>query len=255
MNRPEPVRVLIADDEPLARRKLRGFLTRHDGFELVGEAADGSEAATAIADLEPDLVLLDIHMPGLDGFEVLSACGEAELPSVVFVTAYDEHAVQAFDVGAIDYLLKPIDAERFSEALDRVLERRRSGERPHGALAEALARLGARTSSIERFLVRKRTRSLFVNARDVVWIEGAGNYVRLHVEGAQHSIRATLSELERRLDASRFVRIHKSTIVTLERIDRLEPWSHGDQLVILTDGTNLRMSRRYRDRIPAVYEG
>jgi two-component system, LytTR family, response regulator len=249
------IRTVIIDDEPLARDKLRGFLARHPAFTLVGEAADGRSALSLLEEARPDLALLDIQMPELDGFEVLSALEGQSLPYVIFVTAYDEYAVQAFEVGAVDYLLKPVAPDRFDQALQRAEERLGRGADPQFAarLTRALEQLAPARPPVERFLVRERGRSSFVAVAEIDWIEAAGNYLKLHARSGTHLIRATMKEIEARLDPARFVRIHRTTIVNLDRVRYLEPWSHGDQVVVLQSGEKLTLSRRFRDRLPRTF--
>lgn len=249
------IRTVLIDDEPLARDKLRGFLVRHPAFELVGEAGDGRSALTLLEEARPDLAFLDIQMPELDGFEVLAALEGPALPYVIFVTAYDAYAVQAFEVGAVDYLLKPVAPDRFDQALERAEERLRRGADPAFAakLARALEQLAPARPPVERFLVRERGRSSFVPVAEIDWIEAAGNYLKLHARSGTHLIRATMKEIEARLDPARFVRIHRTTIVNLDRVRFLEPWSHGDQVVVLQSGEKLTLSRRYRDRLPRTF--
>lgn len=247
-----PLRAAVVDDEPLAREKLRGFLARLPGFSLAGEAADGLAAIALIERERPDLVLLDIQMPELDGFEVLTALDPAAVPYVIFVTAYDHYAVKAFEVGAVDYLLKPVAPDRFEQAMTRA-EREILGGGA-GALAERLARaLEAAAPArprLDRFLIRERERSRFVSAAEVDWIEAAGNYLKLHTRDGIHLLRGTLKDLLPRLDPGRFARIHRTTIVNLERVRYLEPWSHGDQVVVLERGERLTLSRRFRNALP-----
>jgi two-component system LytT family response regulator len=250
-------RTLIIDDEPPARDKLRGFLARQPAFELVGEAGDGLEAITEIETRKPDLILLDIQMPELDGFEVLASLQSEKLPYVIFVTAFDHYAVKAFEVGAVDYLLKPVAPDRF----DRALERAEAGLRdaPSGALADRLTRaleeVAKSRPKLERFLIREASRSRFVPVSAVEWIEAAGNYLKLHTREAVHLVRGTMKEIEERLDPAHFARIHRTVIVNLDRISYLEPWSHGDQLVVLESGARLTASRRFRDRLPGGLSG
>lgn len=246
------IRAVIVDDEPLAREKLRGFLARHPDLELVGEAGDGLEAVAVIERLRPELLLLDIQMPELDGLEVLAALDGPATPYVIFVTAFDHYAVQAFAVGAVDYLLKPVASDRF----DQAVERARAGLRREGeaALAERLARMleaaAPHRPRLERFLVRERDRSRFVSPQEVDWIEAAGNYLKLHATSGTHLLRGTMKDLLPRLDPARFARIHRTTIVNLQRVKYLEPWSHGDQIVVLETGERLTLSRRFRDALP-----
>jgi two-component system, LytTR family, response regulator len=253
----EPVRVLIADDEPPARAKLRRFLDADPEVALVGEAASGTEAVEMIERLRPDLVFLDIQMPGADGFGVLQAVDPAALPHVVFVTAYDEHALRAFEVHAVDYLLKPYDADRFRTALARASERVRARPPAGGdALDERIRRVLAEgrpaPAYLERVLVRTGVRAVFVRTDEVDWLEAEENYVRVHAGAESYLVRGTLAGLEERLDPARFIRVHRSHIVNLASIRELHPWSHGDWMIVLRDGRELMLSRRYRDRIPEL---
>ncbi|HEX7118234.1 MAG TPA: LytTR family DNA-binding domain-containing protein [Longimicrobiales bacterium] len=248
------IRVLIVDDEPPARAKVRRFLAADPEIEVVGEAGSGVEAVEAVAALAPDLVFLDVQMPGLDGFGVLDALGAGAVPDVVFVTAYDEYAVRAFEVHAVDYLLKPVGPDRFQRALGRAKARVRA--RRDGAddgldrrLREVLEQVRARPAYLERLLVPDGARSVLLDVDRIDWIEAERNYVRLHVGAASHLLRGTLAALEARLDPARFIRIHRSHIVNADRVREIHPWSHGDQLVVLRDGTELTLSRRYRDRL------
>ena len=257
------IRVLIVDDEPLARRGIRARLAAADDIEVVGECAGGREAIRVIRELGPDLVFLDVQMPGVDGFGVIEAVGGAEMPVVVFVTAYDQHAIHAFEAQALDYLLKPIDDERFERALERA--RRRIGEHRESALGRRLAAVLAepralaapqrRERSASRFLVKKGGKVIVVATEEVDWIEAAGDYVRLHVGRETHLLRETMSAMEEHLDPHRFVRIHRSTIVNVERIRELLPHFNREYLVVLRDGTELKLSRGYRDRLDPILGG
>jgi two-component system, LytTR family, response regulator len=249
------IRVVFADDEAPARSKVRRLLRSHADIEVVGEAATGTEALTLVRTTQPDLLLLDVQMPPPDGLGVvrtLQQAGDA-VPHVVFLTAHDAYAVQAFDLHAVDYLTKPFDAARFDRAIERARQVIR--DRPPG-LDEKLARLidGLRTAEpyLDRLLVREGHKSLLVRTADVDWIEAAENYVVLHAAGSSYMIRGTLQELETRLDPRRFIRIHRSRIVNLDSVSELHPWSHGDIQIALKDGTRLMLSRRFRDRLPAL---
>lgn len=244
---------VVVDDEPHARAKLRRFMDADGRLELVGEAGDGLEAVRVVEETRPDLLFLDIQMPEMDGFEVLQELDPAVDPRVVFVTAHDQHALRAFDVRALDYLLKPVDPERFEEAVDRAVEAYGAGAGVRPDPRSVLAELPADRRALTRFLVRSRSRMLLVPTERVDWIGAAGNYVEIHCGKETHLVRGTLQDLEARLDPARFVRIHRSTMVNLERIKELHPWSHGDLLVVLTDGAELRLSRRYRDRLAGVF--
>jgi two-component system LytT family response regulator len=253
----EPVRVLIADDEPPARAKLRRFLHAEPGVELAGEAASGTEAVELIERLRPDLVFLDIQMPGADGFGVLQAIDPAAMPHVVFVTAYDEYALRAFEVHAVDYLLKPFDAGRFRTALARARERVRSRppaghEELDARIRRALAEARPGPAYLERVLVRTGARAVFLRVDEIDWIQAEENYVRLHARRESYLVRGTLAGLEERLDPARFIRVHRSHMVNLASVRELHPWSHGDWMIVLRDGRELMLSRRYRDRIPEL---
>ena len=248
--KPPRIRTLIADDEPLARERLRMLLAAEDWFELVGEAVGGLQAIDAIQRLRPDLVFLDIQMPGATGFEVIESIGTDQMPFVVFVTAYDQYALKAFDVHAIDYLLKPFDKERFQTSLARArqqLERRTTGELER-RLIELMQDLRPATS-MERFVIKASGRVFFVRAEDIDWIEAAGNYVKLHVGTEAHLFRETMNALESRLHPDTFYRIHRSHIVNIERVRELQPWFNGEYVVFLKDGTRLTLSRGYREKL------
>jgi len=244
------LRVLVVDDEPPARRKLMAHLGAEPGVEIVGEAGDGLEAVQAIRRLAPDLVFLDVQMPGLDGFEVLAAVGPESMPAVIFATAFDEYAVKAFEVEAIDYLLKPFDAARFRRAFGRARE---ALEATRGSAGDAsLERLLHNVEAgrpLRRIVVSERDRVIFVPLDDVTHLSSEGNYVRVCTRGGSHLIRDTLTRLEQRLDAERFARIHRTGIVAVDAILELRPGTHGDHEVVLVTGERLRLSRRYRDRL------
>ena len=244
-------RVLIVDDEPLARDGVRIHLEDQSDFEVAGEAGNGEEAVAAIRELRPDVVFLDVQMPGLDGFGVLGALAGETLPQIVFVTAYDQFALQAFEAHALDYLLKPFDEERFLRSLDRVRHQLRSHRRGdlEDRLVTLLEELGDRPRYLERFVVRAGGKILILRAEDVDWIEAAANYVKLHVGGRVYLMRETMTRLEQSLDPSHFVRIHRSTIVRVDRIRMLEPLFQGDYVVVLHDGARLPTSRTYRDNL------
>ncbi|MGH7470267.1 MAG: LytR/AlgR family response regulator transcription factor [Longimicrobiales bacterium] len=250
MSRP-PVRAraLLIDDEVLARQRLRALLEDEPRIEVVGEAAGGRAAVERIRELSPDLVFLDVQMPGLDGFEVLRALDPGRLPFVIFVTAHDEHAIRGFEVNAVDYLLKPVTEERFRAAVDRVLERLQQPRTDMEArLLDALERL-QRAEPPDRIPVHTGNGVVFVRTDELDWAEVAGDYVKLHTGATTHLLRETMTDLERRLPPAQFVRIHRSTLVNLSRVAQVQPWSKGDFLLILHDGTRLVSGRTYRERI------
>jgi two-component system LytT family response regulator len=244
------VRVLIVDDEPVVRSGIQRLLEGEPGVTVIGEARHGREAIQIIETHSPDVVFLDVQMPEMDGLDVVRALGGGSpLPAIVFVTAYDRYAVQAFELHAIDYLLKPFDAERFRAALQRV--RRHLAERDRDGLAERmtelLALLRPEGGRLTRFLVRVGRKVVLVNADDVEWLEAADNYVRLHTGAGHHLVRETMKHLEDRLDPAAFVRIHRSVIENLPRVAELRPPPSGDCDVLLRSGATVSPSRRYRE--------
>lgn len=258
------LRAIIVDDEPAARRGVRLLLERDPGVEIAGEAATGAEAAALIASERPDLAFLDVQMPGSDGFEALSRIDPALAPVVVFVTAYDEHALRAFEVHAVDYLLKPYDDARFAAALQRAKQeaRRRQTDAVNSHLTQLLALLrqtGDRTAAAQaaekpgdRILLKSSGEIFFLKAEEIDWIEAEGDYMKFHVAGRAHLMRETMARLEARLDPKRFIRIHRSTIVNIDRLRKLSPSFAGEYAVILHDGTKLKLSRGYHERIAAL---
>jgi len=220
-------------------------------IEIVGQCANGLEAIAAIEEEHPDVIFLDIQMPGLNGFEMLEALGSDNLPFVVFVTAYDEYAVKAFEVHALDYLLKPFDRSRLQDCLARVRKQQHSTS-PN--LHELLEQFRPK-EYLSRFVVKTRGRVLLLKIDDVDSLEASGNYVELRSGKQSYLVRETLNDVERKLDPQRFARVHRSTIVNLDRIQELQPWSHGDFIVVLKDGAKLRLSRRYRQNIKTITGG
>ena len=285
------VRVLIVDDESLARQRVRRLVQSEADVEVVGEAGSGHEAVALIRELRPDLVCLDVQMPGLDGFGVLRELDGGHVPMVLFVTAYDEHAQRAFDVHAVDYVLKPVDEDRFKAAFDKARKQRANAVAAErlGELLETVRRLATGSAAMaelrgdvagggmgsgllaangnvnaapgavgagsangrfaSRILVKQDGRMFFVKTTDIDWIEADRNYVRLHVGKTAHTIRERISHLEETLDPRVFARIHRSTIVNLNRVREMQQWFSGDYVVVLEDGTRLRLSRHYRDRV------
>jgi two-component system LytT family response regulator len=257
------IRTLIADDEPLARKGIRVWLEPERDISIVGEARDGEEAAETIQELKPDLVFLDVRMPGIDGFEVLERVASVYLPLTIFVTAYDTYAIRAFEVHAVDYLLKPILPVRLSAALQRVrheLLMREEFEISQNKLLRLLESVGrSRVSSQSglrgdpqfprRFVVRDRDKFVIVTTEEIDWIESAGNYAELHVGKKEFFLRETMRTLESRLDSNQFVRIHRSTIVNIARIKEITREWTGDFEVHLHDGAKLRMSRSHQNRL------
>jgi two-component system LytT family response regulator len=259
---PPPLTTLIVDDEELARRGLKTRLQQIPRVEIAGMCSSGQEAVDAIRNFAPDLVLLDIQMPGLDGFDVIERVGPEAMPLVIFITAYDEHALRAFDVHALDYLLKPIDEDRFQESLSHA--RRRLSEQEAGALGNRLEALLNEASGAppedddgptERFVVKQGGRIRFVEADAIRWIEAAGDYVRLHTDDKAHLLRETMKGMEDQLDPDRFLRIHRSTIINTAHLEELRPYGNSEYIAVLDDGTERKLSRTYRDALTAFFDG
>jgi two-component system LytT family response regulator len=250
------VRVVIADDEPPARAKLRRFVAEEPGFEVVAEAADGAEAVDAIRGSAPDLVFLDVQMPGMSGFEVVEEIGVRRMPAVVFVTAYDQHALRAFEVRALDYLLKPFSPARFRDVVERARERLAPARDPAlaGRLAELLSAVVEKPRSLRRLLVHRDGRARLLPVEQIDRIEAERNYVRLHAPGGPFLLRGSIGAMEERLDPDAFLRVSRSDIVRLDAVAELHPWFHGDYRVVMKDGATLTWSRRYRARAGAGFE-
>jgi two-component system LytT family response regulator len=242
------LKTLIVDDEAPARRRIRRLLAAEPDVVVAGECGDGVTALAGIQSMRPDLVFLDVQMPEQDGFAVVKALAPGPLPAILFVTAYDQYALRAFDVHAVDYLLKPFTGERFRTALARARERiaQRAGDSGLASLAETLRR---RPVYLSRVPVRTAGRTVFVDLGAVDWLEAADNYVRLHVRLREYLVRDTLAALEEQLDPDRFIRIHRSAIVQADRVVEIRPTSHGDAEVSLRDGTRLSVSRTFRERL------
>lgn len=244
------IRVLLVDDESLAREMLREMLQDDPQVTIVGESCNGREAIEAIRTHAPDLIFLDVQMPELGGFEVLEALGK-EIPRVIFVTAYDKYAVRAFEVHALDYLLKPFDQERFDISWQRAraqILRDRDGGTDQRILA-LLEEMKAGSKYLERLVIKASGRIYFLETAEIDWIEAEGNYVSVHCAKKSHLLRETISSLEAQLDPKKFLRIHRSSIVRIDRIQELQPWFHGEYRIILQNGTQLTLSRNYRDKL------
>lgn len=246
-----PLEVLIVDDEPLARGFLRATLESMPDVSVAGECGDGVEAVEAIRGLDPDLVLLDVQMPEVDGFDVIERIGPARMPAVIFTTAHQSHTLRAFEVHALDYILKPIDPERLRASIEhaRPRIRRSQAESLADRLASLLDMVGRASAGeyAQRITVRRDDSISFVRLEDVDWLEAARNYVRLHVGSESYLVRHTLRGLLENLDPSRFVRIHRSAAVNLDRVREVQPWLNGEYIVILHSGEKLRVGRTWRD--------
>jgi two-component system LytT family response regulator len=241
----EKIQTLIVDDEPLAREGIR-MLIEHDAeIAVIGECANGQQAISAITKQMPDLVFLDIQMPEVSGFEVLEAIGAQRLPCVIFVTAYDKYALRAFEVHALDYLLKPFTGERFQKALERAKAqiKNHSDEQLNQRLVRLLEDIH------KRLVVKSAGRIFFLNVEEIDWVEAAENYVRLHTGRESHLIHGTMNKLASRLDPTQFLRIHRSTIINVRKIKELQPMFHGEYIVTLRDGTQLNSGRSYRRKL------
>jgi two-component system LytT family response regulator len=248
------LRVLIVDDEPLARAHLRSLLESRGDTRVIGECGDGDTAVAHILAESPDLVLLDIQMPERDGFEVIRQIGTDRMPTTIFVTAFDQHALAAFEAHALDYVLKPVNRARFNRAIDRVVKSGASHRDPK-PLAAALEVLAPTRAGADRLAVKVGERLLYLRVLDFDWVEAAGDLVRIHSGKHVYEHRTTLSQLEQRLPGDRFIRIHRSTIVNTERIREFHPWFQGDWIIVLADGTRLQTGKSYRARVKALLEG
>jgi two-component system, LytTR family, response regulator len=241
------IKALIVDDEPLARDRIREMLKDHPDVEVIAEARNGQEAIDAITSRKPDLVFLDIQMPDLNGFDVLQKLDVAQLPVIIFVTAYDQYALRAFDVHAVDYLTKPFDRERFAAAVEQAKVVMKGAREPDTArILNMLQELRAGARYLERFAIKNGETVVFVRAEDVDAIEAQGNYVRLNLAGSSHLLRDTLNNIEAQINPRMFVRIHRRTIVNIDRIKELQTWARGEYRVVLSNGAHYTLSRGYR---------
>lgn len=252
------IKTLIVDDEPLARQTIRGLLEGDPQIEVIGECGSGMEAVRLIRKQPPDLLFLDIQMPKMNGFEVLAGIKDVQIPAIIFATAFDQYALKAFEVHALDYLLKPFNDERFEEALRQAkahVELREINKLGRKLLALLKDRDGSeagavsRGSFLTRFMIKSAGRVIFLKADDIDWIAADDYYVKLHVGGKSHLLRETMNELEGKLDPQKFLRIHRSTIVNLDRVKEMHQHFNGEYLVVLRDGTELKLSRSRRDRL------
>ena len=242
------LRTLIVDDEVHSRKKIRAFLQEHAEFQVVEECADGEQALAQIRAHKPDLIFLDVQMPGRNGFEVLDGLEDKCVPAIIFVTAFDKYAVRAFEVRALDYLLKPFNKARFAEALNRFHERRSrlNGNGRKEELKAVLQEMQREARESERIVVKSGSRTIFLRKGSIEWVEAQGDYVKLHSGKESHLLRETMTALSDRLDTGRFVRIHRSRIVNVDYIREIRPLWGGDCAVLMRDGTELTMSRTYR---------
>ncbi len=249
-----PLTALIVDDEPLAREGMRMLLARDPDIGAIHEAKTGREAVTAIHKVAPDLVFLDVQMPEMDGFQVVEEVGAGRMPAVVFVTAHDKYAIQAFEVNAIDYVLKPVTEERLAKAVARVKARLNSSpaDDPSRRILSLLETIATPRRYLKRLAVRTAGKTVFVDLAEVDWIEAAENYVQLHAGRTGHLLHVTMNALEKSLDPDVFLRIHRSVIVNVTRIKELQPLTHGEYIVTLANGVRLQSGRLYHERLKTV---
>lgn len=258
MDKGAAIRAVIVDDEAYARKKIREFLRSEEDVEVVGEAGNGSDAIRIIREAKPDLAFLDVQMPKPDGFGVVEALADGPLPHIVFATAYDQYALRAFEIHALDYLLKPFDRDRFREALNRarrLIGLEKDGEDFRTRLRGLLEDLRKESPHLRRFLIQSKRGVRFVNAEEVLYLEAAGSYVALHTETEEHLLRETLNDLESALDPRTFIRTHRSFIVNVDAIQEIQRHFHGESVIILKNGGRVRVSRNYVERFRKALEG
>ncbi len=248
------IRTVIVDDEELGRDRIQSLLEMQPDVEIVAVCSDGASAVEAIERAQPDLVFLDVQMPGMDGFEVIENLDPTRLPAVVFVTAHEGHAIRAFEIHALDFLLKPFDQTRFEKALERARAQVSRGKAPviDSRIVSLLEELREERKYPERLIVKSSGRVFFVRTEEIDWVEASGNYVKIHTKAEAHLLRESMKNMEAKLDPKTFVRIHRSAIVNIDRIKELEPWFHGEYIVIMRDGTRLTASRVFSDRLSAL---
>jgi two-component system LytT family response regulator len=254
----KPIRVIVVEDEPVARRSIQRMLEPDKSLQVIAACSNGEEAVEAIRTHRPDLLFLDVQMPGMDGFSVLKEIHEKELPLVIFTTAYEQYAVQAFEIHAVDYLLKPFGADRLRKAVEHARELLRSEDRSEASqqILSLLQHISESSKYRDRVAVKENSRIFFLDLKDIEWIKASGNYLELHGSKGEgsHLIRQSLAEMEMSLNPRDFVRINRSLIVNIHCIRELQPWFHGDCRVLLTSGKVLTLSRRYRDRLQRIME-
>ncbi len=257
MSKNEKIRALIVDDEPLGRKMVRQMLNTHPEIEITGECQNGLDAIKETELMNPDLVFLDIHMPQINGFEYLEQLPKEEQPAIIFVTAYDEYAIRAFEVNACDYLLKPYNQERFDQALERGTQqiRHQNADDINEQLRDFLSENRAAEKFIERFIIKKSGRVFFLKSEEILWIEAEGNYVLMHTAREKHLFREAISRLAETLNPQKFQRIGRSTIVNLDFVQEMQPWFRGNYKVILRNGTELKLSPHYRENVNDYFAG
>ncbi|MBX7152132.1 LytTR family transcriptional regulator DNA-binding domain-containing protein [bacterium] len=248
------LRTILSDDEPLALDVLRLLLQAEPDVDIVAECSNGFETVTAILEKKPDVLFLDIRMPDLDGFGVIQTVGVSRMPVTVFVTAFDQYALRAFEAHALDYLLKPFDPSRFRDTLERVRKQvRQQSSVIEQKLESLLQTTDKHPAALERLVIKESGRIYFVKTDEIDWVEASGSYVTLHCGRQKHLLHQTLTRLEEQLDTSKFVRIHRSTIVNIERIKELKPHFNGEYFIFLSNGARLKLSRSYKDRAKRIF--
>ncbi|MDB4878233.1 MAG: yehT 1 [Gemmatimonadetes bacterium] len=255
-NESKKIRAVIVDDEELGRDRISSLLELQPDVEIVAICSDGASAVETIERAQPDLVFLDVQMPGMDGFEVVENLEPTNLPAIVFVTAHDGHAIRAFEIHALDFLLKPFDQTRFEKALERargqLARNHAQGPVIDSRIVSLLEELHEERKYPERLIIKSSGRVFFVRTEEIDWVEASGNYVKVHTKSEAHLLRESMKNMEAKLDPKTFVRIHRSAIVNIDRIKELEPWFHGEYIVIMRDGTRLTASRVFSDRLSAL---
>lgn len=249
MNNSVRIKILIADDEKPARDKIKSFLKTEEMVEMIYESDNGLSAIEKIKEHCPTLVFLDIQMPGANGFEVIEEIGADEMPSVIFVTAFDQFAINAFEVNAIDYLLKPFDEERFQKSFARAIKRLEDKKENVETISALLTQTGIGADNLKRILVNKGSKYFFVKVEEIFYISAEEKYIEIHTEKEKYLLRHTMQSMEQKLDKQKFRRIHRSFIVNLDFINEMQPYSHGDYIVILKNGVKIKMGRRYRHEL------
>jgi len=245
------IRVLIVDDEPLARERVHHFLKQEPNITIIGESGNGIEAVATIREKKPDLIFLDIQMPGMDGFEVLQHIESEHMPHIIFITAYDQYAIRAFEVHALDYLLKPFDQNRFKRALQlagEYIQLQKNGDFKY-RIKELIQEIGSEKKYPERFIIKSEGRIYFIRTDEVNWIESAANYVSLHVGREVHLMRGTMSAMEEKLDPDKFIRVNRAAIVNIEFIREIQPFFNGEYIINLKDDSQITLSRKYREKL------
>ncbi len=248
----EKITALIVDDEPLARKFIRRMLEKHPEVEIVGECGNGREAVAAVLEKKPDLVFLDIQMPEMDGFTMIETLGIENLPHIVFVTAYEQYAIRAFEIHALDYLLKPFDQARFEKAMKHAREKfadQRQNQSEQKQIAALLENVKQKPRFLDRLVIKADGRIIFLKTEDIDWIQADDKYVHLHAGNKSHLVRQTLGAMEAQLDPQKFIRVHRSAIVNVGRIKELQPMFTGEHTIILENGTKLTLSRSYKNKL------